>query len=167
MTKRGFLKKGLFMAAILTAVLSLAGCPKEAENNGGGSGFSIASIEGTWICSPYTSTGCDQSFVITSNSVTVTLYDTSDGYNSVRFSGEIVKTLKNDSIVGIIGKNSSNEFKVYYLRNINTNTSVEVGLPDGDEDTEDSLEEAEEEFNYITNTPLFRNQIEYHTYLYQ
>ncbi|MBO4638385.1 MAG: hypothetical protein J5710_01375 [Treponema sp.] len=82
MTKRGFLKKGLFMAGILAAILSLAGCPKGAGGNGGGNGFSIASIQGTWICSPYTSTGCDQSFVITSNSVTVTLYDTSDGWNS-------------------------------------------------------------------------------------
>ena len=160
------IKKGLLMAGILAAVLSLAGCPKEAESSGGGNGFSINSIVGTWICSPYNSVGSDESIVITSNSITVTLYNTSTSYNSERFSGEVVKTLKNNSIVGIIGKNSSNNFKVYYLKNINTNNSIEVGLYSVSS-TVDSLAAAEEEFNDWTNSSILMDQLEFHTYLYQ
>ena len=167
MTKKSCLKKGLVMAGIIAAVLSLAGCPKEAGSSGGGDNeFNIASVEGTWVCSPYNSVGSDESIVITSNSITVTLYNTSTGYNSVRFTGEIVKALKNNSIVGIIGKNSSNKFKVYYLKNINNNNSIEVGLYSVS-GTVDSLAAAEEEFNDWTNSSLLMEQLEFHTYSYQ
>ena len=55
MTKSVFLKKGLLMAGILAAVLSLAGCPKEAGGNGGGeepaATLSLEAIQGTWVAS--------------------------------------------------------------------------------------------------------------------
>ena len=57
MTKKSCLKKGLVMALVMGAVVSLTGCPKEAGGNGGGeSGFNIASVEGTWFCSTYPGT---------------------------------------------------------------------------------------------------------------
>ena len=57
MTKKNCLKKGLVMALVMGAVLSLAGCPKEAGSSGGGESggtpetLSLESIQGTWIAS--------------------------------------------------------------------------------------------------------------------
>ncbi|MCR5436818.1 MAG: hypothetical protein K6E97_07115, partial [Treponema sp.] len=136
------IKKGLFMVGILAAVLSLAGCPKEAGSSGGGEGnnFNIASVEGTWI---YSGTNSNESVVITSNTITITKYNTS--LSSIAFSGAIVKTLTKGNYVAIIGKNIEGKYKGYYLKNINTNTSIDVGRWNGD-NLRDSLEEAENEF---------------------
>ena len=58
MTKESCLKKGLVMALVMGAVLSLAGCPKEAGSSGGGGEnggtpetLSLESIQGTWVAS--------------------------------------------------------------------------------------------------------------------
>ena len=158
MTKRVFLKKGLFMVAILTAVLSLAGCLKEAENNGGGSGFSITSIEGTWI---WNGNKSDESIVITSNSFTVTQYNSTT--NIVHFSGEIVKTLTKGIYVAIIGKNFEGKYKGYYFKNINPNNSIEVGRYTNE--TYNSLENAENEI--LTAPDFIFDQCNFKTYLYQ
>ena len=48
------IKKGFLMAVILSAALSLAGCPKEAGSSGGGGTtetLSLNSIQGNWIAS--------------------------------------------------------------------------------------------------------------------
>ena len=54
MTKESCLKKGLVMALVMGAVLSLAGCPKEAGGNGGegpAATLSLETIQGTWVAS--------------------------------------------------------------------------------------------------------------------
>ena len=160
MTKESCLKKGLVMALVMGAVLSLAGCPKEAGSSGGGeNGFNIASVEGTWL---YSGTNSNESIVITSNSITITKYNTS--LSMVMFSGDIVKTLTKGNYVAIIGKNADGKYKGYYLKNINTNTSIDVGRWNGD-NLQDSLEDAESEFLNATET-IFNN-CNFKTYLYQ
>ena len=160
MTKKSCLKKGLVMALVMGAVLSLAGCPKEAGSSGGGeSGFNIASVEGTWL---YSGTNSNESIVITSNSITITKYNTS--LSMVMFSGDIVKTLTKGNYVAIIGKNADGKYKGYYLKNINANTSIDVGRWNGD-NLQDSLEDAESEFLNATET-IFNN-CNFKTYLYQ
>ena len=157
-------KKGLLMAGILAAVLSLAGCPKEA----GGETFSITSIEGTWVCSPYNSTtNIDEIILISSDTIKQTLYDPSDGWTSDQFEGEIVETLQSNSYVGIIGKNSSDKFRLYILKNIKKNTSIEA-FPCSDDNT---LENAEDFFNEATCgdewAKIIQDNMKYHTYIRQ
>ena len=166
MTKRGFLKKGLFMAGILAAVLSLAGCPKEAGGNGGGeSGFNIASVEGTWFCSQINNYNIGESIVISSDSITQTRYDNSDGTSVVQFSGDIVKTLHKNSYVGIIGKKSSNKYRLYFLKNINKNSSIEIAIFNSS--NYNSLEAAEGAFNDNSHPGMIQDSLDYHTYTYQ
>ena len=157
-------KKGLLMAGILAAVLSLAGCPKDAGGNGGGeSGFNIASIEGTWVCSPINNYNVDESIVISSDSITQTRYNSTS--SSVQFSGDIVKTLHNNSYVGIIGKNSSNKYRLYFLKNINKNSSIEIAIFNSS--NYNSLEAAEGAFNDNSHPGMIQDSLEYHTYTYQ
>ena len=163
MTKESCLKKGLVMAGIIAAVLSLAGCPKEAGGNGGGDNeFNIASVEGTWL---YSGTNSNESIVITSNSITITKYNTS--LSIVMFSGDIVKTLQKNSYKGIIAKDSSNKFRLYILKNIKKNTSIEVA----DFGDEDSLSLAEQNFEDATGSDgwakLIQDNLTYYTYIRQ
>ena len=160
------IKKGFLMAGILAVVLSLAGCPKEAGGSGGGSNSTLDSVKGTWISPKLNKTGggedLDGKVTISDSSIT---YDwvtsNSSVYESTLFTGSIEKILKQDSIVGIIGKNSDNKYKVFYIKNININSSFDLGMLNWGQ-TQNSLADAEDEFNVaysLVNT--------YHTYLYQ
>ena len=89
MTKESCLKKGLVMALVIAAVLSLAGCPKEAGSSGGGeSGFNIASVEGTWSYETLHVIFSSDSFSLKIGSLNNNPIEDA--------SGPIIKTLKNN-----------------------------------------------------------------------
>ena len=166
MTKKSCLKKGLVMAGIIAAVLSLTGCPKEAEENGG-SGFNIASIEGTWFCSTYPGTQPyhSASIEITSTSISLTeIYVTN--YTEVTLSGEIVKTLHNNSFTGIIVKDSNDKFFTFYIKNIKDKKSIDVVHTKVNAKS-DSLKEEEEVYYTYANSSLWQSYMGFLTYLYQ
>ena len=167
MTKKSCLKKGLVMALVMGAVLSLAGCPKEAGSSGGGEGsnFNIASVEGTWSYETLHVIFSSDSFSLKIGSLNNNPIEDA--------SGPIIKTLKNNktSVVGIIVKNTTgvstltkkDKYHTFYLKKINLNSSIDMHIPLG-EDGDDTLEEAETAFYELSDYPTY---IDSDTYLYQ